>query len=69
MDLSTVELASYRSQLGLVLQDDFLFDGTIRENICSSPPGATDEEVEEAARRAYVCGVHRPPAGGTGSTR
>ena len=35
MDLSTVRLNSYRSQLGVVLQESFLFDGTIRENICS----------------------------------
>ena len=54
VDLSTVELASYRSQLGLVLQDDFLFDGTIRENLLFARAEATDEEVEQAAREAYV---------------
>ncbi len=54
IDLSTVELASYRSQLGLVLQDDFLFDGTIRENLLFARPEASEEEVREAARRAYV---------------
>ena len=53
-DLSTVELASYRSQLGLVLQDDFLFDGTIRENLLFARPDATPEEVEETARGAHV---------------
>ena len=54
VDLREVVLASYRSQLGLVLQDDFLFDGTIRENLLFAKPDATAEEVEDAARRAYV---------------
>jgi len=54
IDLSTVRLDSYRSQLGVVLQDDFLFEGTIRENILFSKPDATDAEVEAAARSAYV---------------
>ena len=54
VDLATVELASYRSQLGLVLQDDFLFDGTIRENLLFARPDAEPEELEDAARRAYV---------------
>jgi subfamily B ATP-binding cassette protein MsbA len=49
-----VVLASYRSQLGLVLQDEFLFDGTIRENLLFARPGASDEEVRDAARRAFV---------------
>jgi ABC-type multidrug transport system fused ATPase/permease subunit len=49
-----VELASYRSQLGLVLQDDFLFDGTIRENLLFARPQASADEVEQAARSAYV---------------
>jgi len=53
-DLRHVELASYRSQLGLVLQDDFLFDGTIAENLEFARPEATRAEIEEAARRAYV---------------
>ena len=53
-DLATVQLASYRSQLGLVLQDDFLFDGTIRENLLFARPEANDEEIENAARRAHV---------------
>jgi len=54
VDLSTVELASYRSQLGLVLQETFLFDGTIRQNIAFAKPGATDEQVLEACRIARV---------------
>ena len=54
VDLAEVELASYRSQLGLVLQDDFLFDGTIRENLLFARADATDQEVFDAARRAHV---------------
>ena len=54
IDLSTVRLDSYRSQLGVVLQDNFLFDGTIRENILFGRPDATTEEVEDAARIARV---------------
>jgi ABC-type multidrug transport system fused ATPase/permease subunit len=53
-DLSKVSLSSYRSQLGVVLQDDFLFEGTIRENIRFPRPNATDEEIEHAAAAAYV---------------
>ena len=53
-DLSTVALASYRLQLGLVLQDSFLFDGNIRENVAFSRPGATEEEILEACRIARV---------------
>ena len=53
-DLSKVSLASYRSRLGVVLQDDFLFEGTIRENILYPRPGATVEELERAVRGAYV---------------
>jgi subfamily B ATP-binding cassette protein MsbA len=54
VDLRRVQLASYRKQLGLVFQDDFLFDGTIRENLRFARPEATDGEVEDAARMAYV---------------
>ena len=54
VDLRTVELASYRSQLGLVLQDEFLFEGTIRENLLFARPEASEEEIVEAARRAHV---------------
>jgi len=54
IDLATVRLASYREQLGLVLQDDFLFDGTIRENLLFARPHASNEDVESAARQAHV---------------
>jgi subfamily B ATP-binding cassette protein MsbA len=52
-DLSDVRIRDYRSHLGVVLQDDFLFDGTIAENIQYSRPGATREEVEEVGRLAH----------------
>lgn len=51
-DTAGVSLASVRSQIGVVSQDDFLFSGTIRENILVGRPKATDEEVEAAARAA-----------------
>ena len=54
VDLRGVILASYREQLGLVLQNDFLFDGTIRENLLFARSDATDAEIQEAARRAHV---------------
>ncbi|MEO0470979.1 MAG: ABC transporter ATP-binding protein [Bacteroidota bacterium] len=54
VDLSTVRLDSYRQQLGVVLQDDFLFEGSIRENILFSRPGATEVELMEAVRASYV---------------
>ncbi|MEL6904526.1 MAG: ATP-binding cassette domain-containing protein, partial [Planctomycetota bacterium] len=54
VDLRTVELATYRRQLGLVLQDDFLFDGTIRENLAFARPDATDEAIRTAAEKAFV---------------
>src|ERR1700728_905412 len=53
-DLSTVALASYRLQLGVVLQDSFLFDGTIRDNVGFSRPAATEQQVLEACRIARV---------------
>lgn len=53
-DLSKVNLASYRSNLGVVLQDDFLYEGTIRENILFPRPSATEEELMEAVHGAYV---------------
>jgi ABC-type multidrug transport system fused ATPase/permease subunit len=53
-DLSTLRLDSYRTRLGVVLQESFLFDGTIRENISFSRPGATEEEILRAARIARV---------------
>jgi subfamily B ATP-binding cassette protein MsbA len=54
VDLSTVRLDSYRSQLGLVLQDTFLFDGTIRENVAFSRPHASEEQIMRACRIARV---------------
>ncbi len=53
-DLSTVRLDSYRSQLGVVLQDSFLFDGTIRENVAFSRPHASEQQILEACRIARV---------------
>jgi ATP-binding cassette, subfamily B, putative efflux pump len=53
-DLSKVTLESYRSRLGVVLQDDFLFEGTIKENILFPRPEATDEDVDLAVKAAYV---------------
>ena len=53
-DLSKVNLSSYRKNLGLVLQDDFLFEGTIRENILFPRPDATETEVLNAVESAYV---------------
>lgn len=54
IDLSSVNLDSYRKQLGVVLQDDFLFEGTIRENILFPRPHATVEELNQAVKAAYV---------------
>jgi ABC-type multidrug transport system fused ATPase/permease subunit len=53
-DLATVRLDAYRSHLGVVLQETFLFDGTIRENVAFSRPEATEDEVVEACRIAHV---------------
>ena len=53
-DLSTVALASYRVQLGLVLQDSFLFDGTIKDNVAFSRPDASLADILEACRIAHV---------------
>lgn len=52
-DLSTLRLRDYRSHLGVVLQEDFLFDGTIRENIGFARPEATAEEIERAGAVAH----------------
>jgi subfamily B ATP-binding cassette protein MsbA len=54
VDLSKVSLSSYRSQLGVVLQDDFLFEGTIRENILFPRPNASAEELDRAVHAAHV---------------
>ncbi len=53
-DLSKVHLSSYRQYLGVVLQDEFLFEGTIRENILFPRPLATEEELQLAVKAAYV---------------
>jgi subfamily B ATP-binding cassette protein MsbA len=52
-DVSSLRLRDYRSQVGVVMQDNFLFDGTVKENIAFSKPGATDAEVRAAARIAH----------------
>ena len=54
VDLSMVRLSSYRTQLGVVLQETFLFDGTIRENVSYARPDATEEEILAACRIARV---------------
>jgi ABC-type multidrug transport system fused ATPase/permease subunit len=54
VDLSTVRLDSYRTHLGVVLQESFLFDGTIRENVAFSRPTASEEEIMRACRIARV---------------
>lgn len=54
VDMATVTLDSFRSQLGVVLQDDFLFEGTIRENILFPRPGATAQQLERAVHAAHV---------------
>jgi len=53
-DLSTVDLNTYRSQLGVVLQDSFLFDGSVRDNVMFSRPEATEEQFLFACRTARV---------------
>jgi subfamily B ATP-binding cassette protein MsbA len=54
VDLSSVRLDSYRTQLGVVLQESFLFDGTIGENVAFSRPDATREQILETCRIARV---------------
>jgi ABC-type multidrug transport system fused ATPase/permease subunit len=54
IDLSTVRLESYRTRLGVVLQESFLFDGTIRENVAFSRPDASEEQILRACRIARV---------------
>jgi subfamily B ATP-binding cassette protein MsbA len=53
-DLETLKLHEYRSHLGVVMQDNFLFDGTIRDNIAYARPNATDAEVRAVAKVAHV---------------
>ena len=54
VDLKEATLKSYRNHLGVVLQDDFLFEGTIKENIKFSRPSASEEELNHAVKHAYV---------------
>jgi len=54
VDLSTARLDSFRTRLGVVLQESFLFDGTIRENVSFSRPDASEEDVMRACRIARV---------------
>jgi subfamily B ATP-binding cassette protein MsbA len=54
IDLSTISLKSFRSQLGVVLQDDFLFEGSIKDNILFSRPNASAEELNNAVHAAHV---------------
>jgi subfamily B ATP-binding cassette protein MsbA len=53
-DLGKINLSSYRQYLGVVLQDDFLYEGTIRENILFPRPNATEEALQNAVKGAYV---------------
>ncbi len=54
VDLATVRLSDYRTQLGVVLQESFLFDGSIRENVVFSRPQASEKQILEACRIARV---------------
>jgi ABC-type multidrug transport system fused ATPase/permease subunit len=63
-DLTTVRLTDYRSRLGVVLQDNFLFDGTVRDNIAFATPSASEAELRSASRIAHCDEfVSRFPAG------
>lgn len=53
-DMSKVKLSSYRKHLGVVLQDEFLFEGSIRDNILFPRPNATESELQKAVKAAYV---------------
>ena len=53
-DISKVKLSSYRKYLGVVLQDEFLFEGTIKENILFPRPNASEEDLQNAVKAAYV---------------
>ncbi len=53
-DMSKVKLSSFRKNLGVVLQDEFLFEGTIKENILFPRPDATELELQNAVKAAYV---------------
>ncbi|MCK0130614.1 ABC transporter ATP-binding protein/permease [Flavobacteriaceae bacterium F08102] len=54
VDLSTVNLCSFRQHLGVVLQDDFLFEGSIKQNILFPRPNASEKELDAAVKAAYV---------------
>jgi ATP-binding cassette subfamily B multidrug efflux pump len=64
VDIASMPRAALREQIGMVLQDTWLFEGTIRDNIAYGRPGATDEDILEAARATYVDRfVHSLPDG------
>jgi ATP-binding cassette, subfamily B, multidrug efflux pump len=64
VDIAAMPRSTLRSQVGMVLQDTWLFEGTIRDNIAYGRPGATEEEILEAARATYVDRfVHSLPDG------
>jgi ATP-binding cassette subfamily B protein len=64
VDIAAIPRAELRSQIGMVLQDTWLFGGTIRDNIAYGNPNATDEDILEAARACYVDRfVHSLPDG------
>ncbi|WP_236976939.1 ABC transporter ATP-binding protein [Mycobacterium kiyosense] len=64
VDIASLDRHALRSRIGMVLQDTWLFDGTIEENIAYGRPDASPEEVVAAARAAYVDRfVHTLPAG------
>jgi ABC-type multidrug transport system fused ATPase/permease subunit len=54
LDLSTIQLNSFRSQIGMVLQDTFLFDGTVRENVTFARPDASEQQIRQACQIAHV---------------
>ncbi|WP_163757594.1 ABC transporter ATP-binding protein [Mycobacterium botniense] len=64
VDIASMSRHSLRSRIGMVLQDTWLFEGTIAENIAYGRPGASEHEVVDAAKAAYVDRfVHTLPAG------
>ena len=64
VDITAMPRADLRSRIGMVLQDTWLFEGTIRDNIAYGRPDATEEEIREAARATYVDRfVHSLPEG------
>jgi ATP-binding cassette subfamily B protein len=63
-DITSIPRAALRGRIGMVLQDTWLFEGTIRENIAYGKPGATEEEILAAARTSFVDRfVHSLPEG------